>query len=109
LNGGLFTSFDKPALLDLSGSTNWSHSILLGDGCWIGTQFTSWIGPMEKGSASLRLPGRTFPDTTVNSEHTDGGANLVFCDGHIKYQKDTRILGEAKYYNGGAEDVWSLK
>ncbi|MDP0496079.1 MAG: prepilin-type N-terminal cleavage/methylation domain-containing protein [Verrucomicrobiota bacterium JB024] len=103
INGNLFESFSGPTLIRVDGIAVPPRTILLGDGCWIGNQFTSWID-------QTRLPGRTFPESNPSpSMHTQGGANLLFCDGHVEYWPDTSILTQRQYLDGGPKDVWTLK
>ncbi|MDR1282620.1 MAG: type II secretion system GspH family protein [Opitutaceae bacterium] len=76
-----------------------SRTILLGDANFNGTNTESTI-------ASWVLPGTTRGPAPASPDHADGAANLLYCDGHVAYWKNSYELAESKYSNGGNEDIW---
>ncbi|AHF91076.1 N-terminal cleavage protein [Opitutaceae bacterium TAV5] len=83
-----------------------SRTLLLGDMCWWESSRQSFVNINSSG----RLPGTVYDkrnNPPASTSHTNGGANVLFADGHVRYWKNSYIYRDAKYWNGGPEDIWS--
>lgn len=100
-NALLFGS-DSTPVARLTAVSRPVRTIFMGDCCW----WTAKGQPFSNFN-SLHLPGTNYQGSPAK-RHTNGAGNISFLDGHVEYWPDTTLLAQAKYSNGGADDLWSL-
>jgi len=88
--------------------THPSRTILAGDANWRPTASPPQPLALIDFNMSAGIP-RGVPAPAIPT-HSNGGANLLFCDGHVEYWPNSAVLLKTenpRYSDNGSEDLWN--